>query len=108
MWNGNVHWALKYDLETLNQGDIIGCRVREGGRLCFYVNGEYKRYKGQTLANLPVSGPLHGFVELCGDAIRVRALPVVGKDNWQSVLQTMHVNFCIAIRSIRWQRGWIC
>ena len=80
VWNGNVHWALKYDLETLNQGDIIGCRVREGGRLCFYVNGEYKRYKGQVLANIPESEPLYGFVDLCGDALRVRALPVVGED----------------------------
>ena len=79
MWNGNVHWALKYDLETLNQGDIIGCRVREGGRLCFYVNGEYKRYKCQALANITDSKPLYGFVDLCGDALRVRALPVVGE-----------------------------
>ena len=54
--------------------------MREGGRLCFYVNGEYKRYRGQALANIPESEPLYGFVELCGDALRVRALPVVGKD----------------------------
>ena len=53
--------------------------MREGGRLCFYVNGEYKRYKGQVLTNLPDSEPLYGFVDLCGDAIRVRALPIVGK-----------------------------
>lgn len=79
VWNGNVHWALNYDLETLSQGDIIGCRVREGGRLCFYVNGEYKRYKGQALANLPENEPLYGFVELYGDAVRARVLPVVGE-----------------------------
>jgi len=53
--------------------------VREGGRLCFYVNGEYKRYKGQVLTNLPDNEPLYGFVDLSGDAIRVRALPIVGK-----------------------------
>lgn len=55
--------------------------MREGGRLCIYVNGEYKRYKGQALANLPENEPLYGFVELCGDAARVRALPVVGRDH---------------------------